>query len=971
MSNLSSTRGLLPCIGARVIRGPDWKWGKQDGGEGHVGTVRSMEGSDAFVVWDNGTAANYRCCDAYDLRTFDDSATGIEHTGSMCEGCRMMPIYGTRWKCVECPSCDLCTLCYNSDKHNLRHRFYRIRIPNAQPYKMESRRKSKKISVRGIFPGARVVRGYDWSWEDQDGGPGCRGKVVEISDWTSASPRSAVYVQWENSNKNLYRLGFSGMSDLKALTDTKGGAIYRDHMPFIQSHPELPSLLDAAAVSFTPGDYVTINLEQEVIRSLQQGHGGWIDQMHECLNSIGKVLDIDRDQDIVVVYANGNRWTFNPHVLTKLSRETAAPRFNASSSHLHSEHSSNPDTNRSTICVGDVVRLNPDVDQVRVMQTSHGGWCDSMIASLGKVGRVTHIYENGDIKVEVDNQIWTLNPGVITKLQPRQCNPEFAVNQADRFSEICRQVIMSNLTSDQMVSIVSEAGLRLDGQNFDDSSRDLTQLSVIEFLIKAGANLELEDEHGDRIAHCAGIRNRNDVIRLISRYDVDLNTRNSSGQTPLHLAVLKKNAHAIEALLECGCHISLQDVDGNSPLHLALIKNNESIINALLQGKADMSVTNNEGFNAIHLATKLGNVSNIQALIRKMPHSWYVNIKKDDGYSALHIAVLNSYIEVADLLIQQGHADINSCNAINGETPLHIAIDKANVKMIELLLERDADINLQDMIGNTPLHKIIRTLTQILAREKQSGTYEKIAKTSALSIISMLLSKGANINIKDNEGSTPYDLCDHFTLYLIKLHCQNEEEQSSSNHGEATNKDTKCAICSTAVRNSIFLPCQHSLVCWPCAGRMKKCLKCKRSIETFEKLETCRICHKKVSETIFKPCGHISTCKDCGSMQRKCPVCRLRIDDRILLNADLDSEAARAVSPVNEPSPTKRSSIHEVENLKQELKELKEKTLCPVCMDRKKNLVFLCGHGICQMCGDRLVECPICRRSIEKKIVLF
>ena len=76
MSTVSSSGGTLPCIGARVLRGPDWKWAKQDGGEGHVGTVRSMEGSDAFVVWDNGTAANYRCCDAYDLRTFDDSATG-------------------------------------------------------------------------------------------------------------------------------------------------------------------------------------------------------------------------------------------------------------------------------------------------------------------------------------------------------------------------------------------------------------------------------------------------------------------------------------------------------------------------------------------------------------------------------------------------------------------------------------------------------------------------------------------------------------------------------------------------------------------------------------------------------------------------------------------------------------------------------------------------------------------------------
>ena len=45
---------------------------------------------------------------------------------------------------------------------------------------MDPRRKSKKITSRGIFPGARVVRGVDWQWEDQDGGNGRRGKVTEI-----------------------------------------------------------------------------------------------------------------------------------------------------------------------------------------------------------------------------------------------------------------------------------------------------------------------------------------------------------------------------------------------------------------------------------------------------------------------------------------------------------------------------------------------------------------------------------------------------------------------------------------------------------------------------------------------------------------------------------------------------------------------------------------------------------------------
>ena len=72
-----TARFMMEGVGARVIRGIDWKWGKQDGGEGHVGTVRNFESpEEVVVVWDNGTAANYRCSGAYDLRILDSAPTG-------------------------------------------------------------------------------------------------------------------------------------------------------------------------------------------------------------------------------------------------------------------------------------------------------------------------------------------------------------------------------------------------------------------------------------------------------------------------------------------------------------------------------------------------------------------------------------------------------------------------------------------------------------------------------------------------------------------------------------------------------------------------------------------------------------------------------------------------------------------------------------------------------------------------------
>ena len=65
------------------------------------------------------------------------------------------------------------------------------------------------------------------------------------------------------------------------------------------------------------------------------------------------------------------------------------------------------------------------------------------------------------------------------------------------------------------------------------------------------------------------------------------------------------------------------------------------------------------------------------------------------------------------------------------------------------------------------------------------------------------------------------------------------------------------------------------------------------------------------------------------------------------------------------------NEVKDVEKLKQELADIKEQTLCPVCLDRVKNMIFLCGHGTCQMCGDRVSECPICRKTVERRIQLY
>ncbi len=96
---------MFPGVGMRVVRGPDWKWQDQDGGEGHAGTViKVLSPSDTsstphpgshpeshpgshpgapdqtvLVQWDTGRSdTTYRAGyqGAYDLRILDNAPVG-------------------------------------------------------------------------------------------------------------------------------------------------------------------------------------------------------------------------------------------------------------------------------------------------------------------------------------------------------------------------------------------------------------------------------------------------------------------------------------------------------------------------------------------------------------------------------------------------------------------------------------------------------------------------------------------------------------------------------------------------------------------------------------------------------------------------------------------------------------------------------------------------------------------------------
>lgn len=473
--------------------------------------------------------------------------------------------------------------------------------------------------------------GVDWQWEDQDGGNCKKGKVTEIQDWSAASPRSAAYVIWDTGSKNLYRVGFEGMADLKVFSDAKGYTVYKDHLPLLGEQNSGRTGFHG----FQVGNLVNIDLDLEIVQSLQHGHGGWTDGMFECLGTTGTVVEIDEDHDIVVQYPSNNKWTFNPAVLTRIGNNpnvTVAEGSNVMSEGLGSNNinintisangaiNSHASTSSSAFFEGDIVRICSDLEKVKILQRGHGEFAEAMVSTLGKIGRVLQVYSDSDLKVEVENHTWTYNPAAVTKVS---CDNG---PSSDGLNTLLKKLFETHISGDPNQELVKSAA-NGDVQKCEEllkrgdvdvngvfSSHTALQaasqnghVDVINILMKYNANVEIEDKDGDRAVHHAAFGDEPLVITVLAKAHSDLNARNKRRQTPLHIAVNKGHIQVVKKLLELGSHSSLQDCEGDTPLHDAITKKRDDILSLLLDYNSDITLTNNNGFNALHHAALRGN----------------------------------------------------------------------------------------------------------------------------------------------------------------------------------------------------------------------------------------------------------------------------------------------------------------------------------------------------------------------------
>ncbi|CAH1175954.1 unnamed protein product [Phaedon cochleariae] len=991
--------------GARIVRGPDWNWGNQDGGEGSVGTVCEIGKAGAVgspdktvvVQWDNGARTNYRVGynGKYDLRIIDNAQIGVRHPNIVCDGCNSQGISGMRYKCMICYDYDLCYMCYHGDKHNVTHTFKRFDSANSSGVDLPPRSEARKCELHGIFVGAKVMRGYNWEWGNQDGGEEKIGIVLDIRGWDNESSRSVANVKWFSGSTNVYRLGHKGNCDIKYIESASGGQFYPEHLPVLGQNIDQVIVRPGRTgpCPFTVGDKVQVTGSVEELKAMQQGHGGWNPRMADYIGRVGLVHRVTDKGDIRVQYEGcNNRWTFNPVSLHKVN----------------------------SFAVGDVVTLISDAEKVKELQKGHGEWIEIMRNSLGKLGKVLKVYSDGDLRVQLEGQAWTLHPQCVRTVpgsaaelantmhavQNQRQEPSLQWSPAhqsdarsdDAADQLVRAAAQGHLDAVQSLLGVAGGGNKAAATrpaSVDARSSGKTALQVaahqghahvVLALVKAGASVNASDNDGDTCLHYAAFGNQPEVLELLVKTNVDVNASNRSGCTALHIAAHKQPAKCVQILLAGGANPNSTDLYGDTALHDAIGKDNYQVVEILCKAQGtDFTLRNKRGFNVLHHAALKGKTFATKRLL--VAARQLVDVKKDDGFSALHLAALNGHKEVVEALVRSGQADIDLRNN-RSQTALLLAVSQGHCCVIEPLVHLKADINAKDEDDETALHLVLSKRDHlngdVTADDSPAiyAIYEYLGHVQegrlAVAIACYLVRAGCDVEAVNGKGRRPLDLLQDEQLQeLVKSYkpvpIENNQiegvERDIEEFENLTLEDSQREgynLTETPPKSLPGIESQRAR-----RSRSKGDRGDKNSVGTSQDNRTadlllphkpveCLVCSELSEENVkLEPCDHKPACEDCSSRMKKCLHCGQIVQKRV-------TKDGRVI-----PAKSRQPSAERMRYLECKIAEIEESHACSICMERKKNVVFLCGHSTCARCADTLKICHMCRKTITKKIPIY
>jgi ankyrin repeat protein len=182
----------------------------------------------------------------------------------------------------------------------------------------------------------------------------------------------------------------------------------------------------------------------------------------------------------------------------------------------------------------------------------------------------------------------------------------------------------------------------------------------------------------------------------------------------LYKAVEKADVSKVKELIDKGIKLDIEGKD-KQPLHITVEKGNKELVEVLLKGGANINSKTKEGDTPLHIAYYKENWDLFRYLVENGSD---VNIKvsgeieselskKKYKYNAfLHFALIPDHIDLLKLIIENG-LRLNQ-KGDSGGNILHNAISYSNIKeLLKYLVSKGADLSIRNNEGRTPFDEAL------------------------------------------------------------------------------------------------------------------------------------------------------------------------------------------------------------------------------------------------------------------------
>jgi len=191
-----------------------------------------------------------------------------------------------------------------------------------------------------------------------------------------------------------------------------------------------------------------------------------------------------------------------------------------------------------------------------------------------------------------------------------------------------------------------------------------------------------------------------------------------SADQPLHIAAWQRRAKIAEFLLDSGADVNAKGERGRTPLHYAVENVAKSVVRILIAHGADASIINDDGLTPLYRAAATEDKSMTELLLKQ-------GVAKDIMSAA--------YIDGPESVVELLQNDLRLIkNMKRPQRFLFDAIRLHSLDLARLLLDNGVDPN-ANVAG---LHLLQHAISD-----------------RVLSIIKLLLERGANTDVKDNIGT--------------------------------------------------------------------------------------------------------------------------------------------------------------------------------------------------------------------------